>query len=60
MTHCSNLYYVISVVSFRLDKLEDKIEAVMKVLPKHEEPNISQIGRGAICLAKFSFDNKCV
>ena len=47
-------------VYFRLDKLEDKIEAVMKVLPKHEEPDISGIGRGTLCLAQFTLDDKCV
>ncbi|XP_065064666.1 putative ATP-dependent RNA helicase TDRD12 [Rhopilema esculentum] len=42
----------------RLDKLEDKIEAVMNVLPKHEEPDIKSLGRGSVCLAKFTIDDK--
>ena len=42
----------------RLEKLESKIEAVMKVLPKHEEPDINEICHGTICLAKFTLDDK--
>ena len=57
-----NLLYFVSksVLSdnFRLDKLEEKIDAVMKILPKHEEPNLSAIGRGTMCLAKFTTDDK--
>ena len=52
--------YARSFLLLRLEKLESKIEAVMKVLPKHEDPDINEIGHGTICLAKFTLDDKYV
>eukprot|EP00794_Sanderia_malayensis_P019141 gene19141-21059_t len=42
----------------KLDKMEEKIEAVMKVLPNHEESEVDSLVDGSICLAQFTIDDK--